>query len=128
MPARIHKLSEPSGRSLPSFEENQACTRSRMYFLLAMMLPAGCSPLSGAKTDQAGDGQGTYSISTMYDGSVGAKADASEWLDNDAKNLCRAPYKLISEKSIANVNHLGEVTSSRLVWTVTCERPREEAP
>jgi hypothetical protein len=100
-----------------------------MYFLFAMMLLAGCSPLSGAKSNQAeDDGQGTYSISTMYDGGVGAKAYASEWLDSDAKNLCRAPYKLISEKSIANVNHLGEATSSRLVWTVTCERPPEESP
>jgi hypothetical protein len=100
-----------------------------MYFLFAMMLLAGCSPLSGAKSNQAeDDGQGTYSISTMYDGGVGAKAYASEWLDNDAKNLCRAPYKLVSEKSIANVNHLGEATSSRLVWTVTCERLPEESP
>jgi hypothetical protein len=99
-----------------------------MYCLFATMLLTGCSPLSGAKSDQAEDGQGTYSISTMYDGSVGAKAYASEWLDNDAKNLCRAPYKLISEKSISNVNHLGEATSSRLVWTVTCERPPEESP
>jgi hypothetical protein len=99
-----------------------------MYFLFAMMFLAGCSPFSGTKTDQAEDGQGTYSISTMYDGSVGAKAYASEWLDNDAKNLCRAPYKLISEKSISNVNHLGEVTSSRLVWTFTCERVAEESP
>ena len=87
----------------------------------------GRSPLSGAKSDQAEDEQGTYSISTMYDGASG-KAYASEWLDNDAKNLCRAPYKLISEKSIANMNHLGEATSSRLVWTFTCERLPEESP
>jgi hypothetical protein len=128
MPARTHKLSHPSGRSLLSLKKKAACTRNRMYCLFATMLLTGCSPLSGAKSDQAEDGQGTYSISTMYDGSVGAKAYASEWLDNDAKNLCRAPYKLISEKSIANVNHLGEATSSRLVWTVTCERPPEESP
>jgi hypothetical protein len=129
MPKRTHQLSHPSGCSLLSLKENLACTRNRMYFLFAMMLLAGCSPLSGAKSNQAeDDGQGTYSISTMYDGGVGAKAYASEWLDNDAKNLCRAPYKLISEKSIANVNHLGEATSSRLVWTVTCERPPEESP
>ena len=59
---------------------------------------------------------------------MGAKAYASEWLDNDAKNLCRAPYKLISEKSIANVNHLGEATSSRMVWTITCERLPRSPP
>ncbi len=128
MPARTHKRSHPSGRSLLSLKKKAACTRNRMYCLFATMLLTGCSPLSGAKSDQAEDGQGTYSISIMYDGSVGAKAYASEWLDNDAKNLCRAPYKLVSEKSIANVNHLGEATSSRLVWTVTCERLPEESP
>ncbi|SFH23443.1 hypothetical protein SAMN05216299_103166 [Nitrosospira sp. Nsp14] len=126
--ARIHQLRDLSCRVLRSPEANPSCTRSRTHFLFAMMFLAGCSPFSGAKTDQAEDGQGTYSISTMYDGSVGAKAYTSEWLDSDAKNLCRAPYKLISEKSISNVNHLGEVTSSRLVWTFTCERVAEEPP
>jgi hypothetical protein len=62
----------------------------------------------------------------MYDGSLGGKEQASGWLDIDARNLCRSPYKLISEKTVSNVNHIGEVTSSRLIWTVTCERPPEE--
>lgn len=126
--ARTHQLRALFCRVHGSSEANPSCTRSRTYFLFAIMFLVGCSPFSGAKTDQAEDGQGTYSISTMYDGSVGAKAYASGWLDNDAKNLCRAPYKLISEKSIPNMNHLGEVTSSRLVWTFTCERVREESP
>ena len=93
------------------------------------MFLAGCSPFSGAKTDQAEDGQGTYSISTnsMTEASVPKRTLRGGW-DNDAKNLCRAPYKLISEKSIPNMNHLGEATSSRLVWTFTCERVREESP
>ena len=127
--AQTHQLRDLSCRVRRSPEANPSCTRSRTYFLFAMMFLAGCSPfLGGTKTDQAEDGQGTYSISTMYDGSVGAKAYASEWLDNDAKNLCRSPYKLISEKSISNVNHLGEVTSSRLVWNFTCERVAEDSP
>ena len=127
--AQTHQLRDLSCRLRRSPEANPSCTRSRTYFLFAMMFLAGCSPFSGgAKTDQAENGQGTYSISTMYDGSVGAKAYASEWLDNDAKNLCRSPYKLISEKSISNMNHLGEVTSSRLVWNFTCERVAEESP
>ena len=128
MLARTHQLRDLFCRVFRSPEANPSCTRSRTYFLLAMLFLAGCSPFSGAKTDQTEDGQGTYSISTMYDGSVGAKAHAAEWLDNDAKNLCRAPYKLISEKSTSNVNHLGEVTSSRLIWNFTCERVREESP
>jgi hypothetical protein len=107
---------------------NLLYTRSVAYSLFALIFVAGCSPLSGARPDQAENGPGMYSISTVYDGSLGARAQASEWLDNDAKNLCRSPYKLISEKSISNVNHLGEVTSSRLIWNVTCERPPAESP
>jgi hypothetical protein len=126
MCAGIHRLRNFSPPRVV-FSEKRLRKRGMIRSLFAMML-AGCSPLSGPNLDQAGNGPGTYSISTMYDGSVGARAHASEWLDNDAKNLCRSPYKLISEKSISNVNHIGEVTSSRLVWTVTCERPAEASP
>jgi hypothetical protein len=96
--------------------------------LFALIFVVGCSPLSRAKPNQAENGPGTYSISTIYDGSLGGREQALEWLDIDAKNLCRAPYKPISEKTVSNVNHIGEVTSSRLIWTVTCERPPGESP
>ncbi len=103
-------------------------TRSLTCSLFALIFVVGCSPLSRAKPNQAENGPGTYSISTIYDGSLGGREQALEWLDIDAKNLCRAPYKPISEKTVSNVNHIGEVTSSRLIWTVTCERPPGESP
>ena len=104
----------------------RTCARSLAWSLFVLIFVAGCNPLSRAKPDQAENGPGPYSISTIYDGSLGGKEQASGWLDIDARNLCRSPYKLISEKTISNVNHIGEVISSRLVWTVTCDRPAEE--
>jgi hypothetical protein len=81
-----------------------------------------------SKPEQMENSPGTYSISSIYDGSLGGREQASEWLDIDAKNLCRSPYKMLSARTFSTVNHLGEVTSSRLTWTVSCERPAEEAP
>ncbi|PTR17020.1 hypothetical protein C8R31_101175 [Nitrosospira sp. Nsp2] len=107
--------------------EGLSCVRSITYFVFATTFIAGCSPL-GSKPDQTENSPGTYSISTIYDGSLGGREQASEWLAIDAKNLCRSPYKLLSEKTFSTVNHLGEVTSSRLTWTVSCEPPPEEAP
>lgn len=126
MRARIHRFGSVP-RGLVRLGVDRACIRSLTCSLFVLVFLAGCSPLWRAKSNQAENGPGPYSISTMYDGSLGGKEQASEWLDIDARNLCRSPYKLISEKTLATLNHIGEVTSSRLVWTVTCEHPPEES-
>jgi hypothetical protein len=120
-------LWKPVVRSCMAWRRSRTCTRSLIWSLFVLISVAGCGSLSPAKPGQAENGPGPYSISTMYDGSLAGKEQASKWLDIDARNLCRSPYKLISEKTLSNVNHIGEVTSSRLVWTVTCEHPPEES-
>jgi hypothetical protein len=125
MGARIHRIGS-LWRDLVRLGLDRACIRSLTCSLFVLIFVAGCSHLSPTKPNQPENGPGTYSISTMYDGTLGGKEQASGWLDIDARNLCRSPYKLISEKTVSNVNHIGEVTSSRLVWTVTCEHPPEE--
>jgi hypothetical protein len=127
MGARIHRLGS-RWRALVWLGVNRACTRKLTCSLFALMFVPGCSPLSPAKLNPSENGPGMYSISTVYYGSWRAEEEASEWLDIDAKNLCGSPYKLISKKTSSNMNHLGEVTSSRLMWIVSCERPPEESP
>ncbi|MBA4144060.1 MAG: hypothetical protein H0X43_14080 [Nitrosospira sp.] len=97
--------------------------------LFAIPFIAACNTISGDnKSIDPENSQGIYSLTTLYGGSVGAREQALAWLDIDATNLCGSPYKLIEEESIPNLNRLGEVISSRLMWKIKCEGAGELPP
>lgn len=74
------------------------------------------------------DGSVVYSLTSLYDGSRGARGRAAEWLDINARNLCLSEYALISEESVPILNRIDEVIHSRLTWEIRCKEETQEPP
>jgi hypothetical protein len=89
--------------------------------LSAIVLLTGCaSTADDYKPVSAQDGSRVYSITSLYDGGEGARGQAIQWLDINARNLCLSEYTLLSEETVPIMNQLGEVISSRLIWEIEC--------
>src|SRR5687768_6869622 len=97
--------------------------------LLVLIILAGCRSMADYKPISTEDGSAVYSITSLYDGSTGAREQAAEWLDINARNLCLSEYTLISEESVPILNRLYEVIHSHLTWEIRCkEETREPSP
>ncbi|SFO37383.1 hypothetical protein [Nitrosospira briensis] len=89
--------------------------------LSAIVLLAGCGSIADDyKPVRTQDGSRVYSITSLYDGSQGAREQAIQWLDINARNLCLSEYALLSEETVPIMNRVGEVISSRLIWEIEC--------
>ena len=102
------------------------------YFLLlipagCVALLSGCTALTGPKSELAEDGSRVYSLTSLYQGTGESRREMTEWMDNDARNLCRSDSTLLSEESIPIIDSVGAATSNRLVWKIKCRPTGDEA-
>lgn len=98
-----------------------------LMILAGASMLVGCASLTGPKEEIAEDGSRIYSLTSLYAGAAGSREQVVEWMDIDARNLCRSEYTLLSEESIPIIDPVGAATSSRLVWKIKC-RPVAEEP
>ena len=97
--------------------------------LSAIVLLTGCGSIADDyKPVRTQDGSRVYSITSLYDGGEGARGQAIQWLDINARNLCLSEYTLLSEETVPIMNQLGEVISSRLTWEIECMEQSAEPP
>lgn len=96
--------------------------------LPVIVLLTGCGSIADDyRPVRTQDGSRVYSITSLYDGGEGARGQAIQWLDINARNLCLSEYALLSEETVPIMNRLGEVISSRLTWEIEC-REQSAAP
>ncbi|SEO83471.1 hypothetical protein SAMN05216316_1222 [Nitrosovibrio sp. Nv6] len=84
--------------------------------------------MADSKPIRTEGGSAVYSLTSLYDGSSGARGRAAEWLDINARNLCLSEYTLISEESVPILNRIDEVIHSRLTWEIKCKEETQEPP
>ena len=100
--------------------------KSMKSALLILPFLAGCaSMLADGTPNTAADGSRIYSITSLYDGESGSREQAIRSMDIDARNLCMTGYTLVSEEARPIMNSVGEVTSSRLIWEIKCDKQPE---
>ena len=102
----------------------------RSYLLLIPLgcaaLLSGCAILKTPQPEVAEDGSRIYTLTSLYQGTGESGGQMTEWMDNDARNLCRSDYTLLSEESIPIIDPVGAATSSRLVWKIKCRQTGDE--
>lgn len=98
-----------------------------LIFVACASLLSGCAALTSPKPEIAEDGSRIYSLTSLYQGTGESRQQMVEWMDIDARNLCRSDYTLLSEESVPIIDPVGAATSNRLVWKIKC-RPTGEEP